>query len=310
MIAGGRSDRRSTLIAAASTVVFAVLAVLLVTNSPGWPAVKEAFFNREVFRESLEVIPEAFLLNIKIFLIAEVADPRRSRSCIAILRGLPGPVFFPLRALAVVYADFFRGVPTILVIYILGFGAPALQISGVPTDPLFWGIDGARARLLGLRVARSTAPGSSPCTRARRRLLARSGSRARRPCASSCSRRRCAGSIPRSSTTSSGSRRTPRSWRCSAPWRRSASRRSRWRRPSTTRRTSSTALLFVALTVPLARLTDWLVARDRRRQLAAGAALSDGAVAALGRGPAQVVRQARGAEGHRSRRSRRTTSSA
>ena len=31
-----------------------------------------------------------------------------------------------------------------------------------------------------------------------------------------------------------------------------------------------TALLFVALTVPMARLTDWLVARDRRRQLAAG----------------------------------------
>jgi polar amino acid transport system permease protein len=33
-----------------------------------------------------------------------------------------------------------------------------------------------------------------------------------------------------------------------------------------------TALLFILLTVPLARLTDWLVARDRRRQLAAGAA--------------------------------------
>ena len=31
-----------------------------------------------------------------------------------------------------------------------------------------------------------------------------------------------------------------------------------------------TALLFVLLTVPLARLTDWLVARDRRRLLAAG----------------------------------------
>ena len=29
-----------------------------------------------------------------------------------------------------------------------------------------------------------------------------------------------------------------------------------------------TALLFVLLTVPMARLTDWLVARDRRRQLA------------------------------------------
>ena len=56
------------------------------------------------------------------------------------LRSLPGPVFFPLRALAIVYADFFRGVPTILVIYILGLGVPGLQISGVPTSVVFWGI--------------------------------------------------------------------------------------------------------------------------------------------------------------------------
>ena len=34
----------------------------------------------------------------------------------------------------------------------------------------------------------------------------------------------------------------------------------------------ATALLFVLLTIPLARLTDWLVARDRRRQLATGGA--------------------------------------
>ena len=49
-------------------------------------------------------------------------------------------MFFPIRALAVVYVDLFRGVPTILVIYILGFGVPALALPGVPIDPLFWGI--------------------------------------------------------------------------------------------------------------------------------------------------------------------------
>jgi hypothetical protein len=31
-----------------------------------------------------------------------------------------------------------------------------------------------------------------------------------------------------------------------------------------------TALLFILATIPLARLTDWLVARDRRRQSAGG----------------------------------------
>ena len=32
------------------------------------------------------------------------------------------------------------------------------------------------------------------------------------------------------------------------------------------------AVLFVAITIPLARFTDWLVARDRRRRQAAGVA--------------------------------------
>ena len=56
----------------------------------------------------------------------------------AILRSLPGPVFFPVRTLAVVYVDFFRGVPTILVILMLGQGIPALQLSWLPTDQIFW----------------------------------------------------------------------------------------------------------------------------------------------------------------------------
>jgi polar amino acid transport system permease protein len=32
----------------------------------------------------------------------------------------------------------------------------------------------------------------------------------------------------------------------------------------------ATAVIFLALTIPMARFTDWLVARDRRRQLAGG----------------------------------------
>jgi polar amino acid transport system permease protein len=58
---------------------------------------------------------------------------------IAVLRSLPGPVFFPIRLLAIIYVDFFRGIPTILLIYILGFGVPGLQLSGVPTSEFFWG---------------------------------------------------------------------------------------------------------------------------------------------------------------------------
>ena len=76
---------------------------------------------------------------MKIFLIAEVFILIFAL-VLAVVRSLPGPVFFPLRALAIAYADFFRGVPTILVIALLGFGAPALAIEGVPTSTTFWGI--------------------------------------------------------------------------------------------------------------------------------------------------------------------------
>src|SRR4029450_11583335 len=84
-------------------------------------------------------IARAFLLNVKIFMISEVLILVFAL-LLAVIRSLPGPVFFPLRALGIAYADFFRGVPTILVIALLGFGAPALQLKGIPLSTTFWGI--------------------------------------------------------------------------------------------------------------------------------------------------------------------------
>ena len=110
-----------------------------VTRAAGWPEVKAAFFDWGNYRESFPAISRAFLLNVKIFLIAE-AFILVFALLLAVVRSLPGPVFFPLRALAIAYADFFRGVPTILVIAVLGFGAPALAVGGIPTSTTFWGI--------------------------------------------------------------------------------------------------------------------------------------------------------------------------
>ena len=97
--------------------MFVAAIVLLVVNSPGWSEVKEAFFNREIFRESLPGIASAFLTNVKIFCFAEVVILFTALG-VAVLRGLSGPVFFPLRLLAIVYSDFFRGIPTILLVYL------------------------------------------------------------------------------------------------------------------------------------------------------------------------------------------------
>jgi len=136
-ILGG--DARAVGVSLASTIFFFALLAFAITHAPGWPEVRQTFFDWHEFKSSFPEIARAFLLNVKIFSIAECFIVTLAL-LIAVLRSLPGPVFFPLRALAIAYADFFRGVPTILVIAILGFGAPALQLKHVPTSTTFWGI--------------------------------------------------------------------------------------------------------------------------------------------------------------------------
>ena len=119
-------------------VVFGGLAAALVL-SPGWDEFRSAFLSWEVFRASFPDIAHAFLLNVKIFCIAEPIILVLAL-VVAVVRGLPGPVFAPFRGLAIAYADVFRGVPTILVILMLGFGMPALGLSWIPTSETFWGI--------------------------------------------------------------------------------------------------------------------------------------------------------------------------
>jgi polar amino acid transport system permease protein len=132
---------RGVLIAVASTVVFFSVLILLIVNSPGWVEVRRQFFDWQQFVEALPEVADKFRLNVFAFLVAEVFILILAL-VLAVMRSLPGPVFFPIRALAVGYTDLFRGLPTILVIYILGFGAPALQLTGIPKSPLFWGIVG------------------------------------------------------------------------------------------------------------------------------------------------------------------------
>ena len=127
------------LIALASTTVSFTVLIVVVTQSPGWPEVKQTFFNWGQFKSSFGEIAHAFLLNMKIFMISE-AFILVLGLFLAVIRSLRGPVFFPLRALAIAYADFFRGIPTILVISILALGAPALGLSWVPKDVVVWGI--------------------------------------------------------------------------------------------------------------------------------------------------------------------------
>ncbi|MFN0153510.1 MAG: amino acid ABC transporter permease [Gaiella sp.] len=133
-------DARAVAIATFSTIAFVVAVLLIVTNGPGWPKFKAYFFDWEIYGASFGEIAHVFVfVNLKIALIAE-AIVLATALLLAALRTLPGPVFFPVRGLAVGYADLFRGLPTILVILMLGQGMPALGISWMPTSQLLWAI--------------------------------------------------------------------------------------------------------------------------------------------------------------------------
>ena len=130
---------RSTLIALVSTLVVLGGLAFAITRSPNWPDVQEAFFSSTWFAYSLPKVVEAFGTNVALFVIAEVLILPFAL-VLAILRGLPGPVFFPLRLLSTLYVDFFRAVPGLLIIALLGFGIPALDLPGVPGDEFFWAV--------------------------------------------------------------------------------------------------------------------------------------------------------------------------
>jgi polar amino acid transport system permease protein len=75
---------------------------------------------------------------VKLFVIVEAAVLVVGLA-LAVLRTSRAPAFFPLRLLTTVYVDIFRGIPTILLVYLVGFGIPALQLTGLPTDPVVLG---------------------------------------------------------------------------------------------------------------------------------------------------------------------------
>ena len=172
-------------------------------------------------------------------------------------------MFFPLRLMATVYVDVFRALPGILVIIVLGLGIPALRIEGVPTDEFFYAVvvltlvysayvsevyragiesvhpsQAAAARSLGLSqfqtmrhvvVPQADPPGDPAAAQRLHRAPEGHGAGVVHRC------RRDLPPVP-----------DPR------------------RRDVQLHPYVATALVFLVVTIPLARFTDWLIVRERR----------------------------------------------
>jgi len=264
----GAEGRRGALIATISTVLFFTALALLITHSPGWPEVRSTFFDWDEFKDSLPEVSRAFLLNVKMFCIAEVLILIFAL-VLAVMRSLPGPAALPLRILGIAYADFFRGVPTILVIAMLGFGAPALQLKSVPTSTTFWGIVSLVLIYTAYvsEVYRAGIESVHPSQAAAARSLGLTHFQALRTVVLPQAVRRV---IPPLLNDFIGLQKDTALVGFLGSI--EAFKQSQIDAAATFNYTAFTAaaLLFVALTIPLARFTDWLVARDRRRRQATG----------------------------------------
>ncbi len=140
--------RRSTTISAIATVLVLGGLTLLLVTAPGWPDFRESFLSWSAFKNSFPSVLRGFWLDIQMFVAVE-AIVLVFGLAIALCRVSQASWLYPLRLVSTVYTDVFRGIPTILLIYLVGFGVPALQGSdpnhnvilglSLPTDPVILG---------------------------------------------------------------------------------------------------------------------------------------------------------------------------
>lgn len=119
--------RRSVVVSVVSTLVVIAVVWLGVVNTPGWAAVQQSFFDPQTAVDTFPAVLLGLWLNIRILFFSAIGVAVLG-TLLAVVRGLRNPVFFPLRMLATAYTDLFRGLPLIIVLYLVGFGIPGLGI--------------------------------------------------------------------------------------------------------------------------------------------------------------------------------------
>jgi polar amino acid transport system permease protein len=257
---------KAVAIATTSTIVLLVVVMFIVVNSPGWARVQETFFDFEIVGERFDDILYYFRINVQLYLAAQVLV-LIGGLVVAVMRSLPGPVFFPIRMTAVIYIDIFRGLPSILVIFVIGFGIPALRLPGLGPDPfryalialtLIWSAYVAEVYRAGIESVH-------PSQNAAARSLGLSSGQSMRYVVLPQAVRRV---IPPLLNDSIGLLKDTALVAFLGIV--EAFRRAQIIQAAEFNYTPYliVAAVFLLLTIPMSRFVDWLVARDRKRQMA------------------------------------------
>jgi polar amino acid transport system permease protein len=255
--------RRAVLIALASTAATFGVLIALVVTAPGWPEVRRSFFSWRHLSESFPDTLDAFWTNVRVFVIAEVLILVVAL-LLALARSSRAPALFPVRVLSTVYVDVLRGIPVLLVLFLLGYGVPALRLGGLPRDPVFWA---TVALVLSYsayvsEVYRSGIDSVHESQRAAARSLGLTSAQAMRHVILPQAVRRV---VPPLLNDFIALQKETALVGVLGPV--EAARQAQIYSSSEFNFTSyvGAALIFLAFTIPLTRLTDWLLSRQRTR---------------------------------------------
>ena len=125
-------DKYLPTVISVTTVVAAILLVrAVVIRAEQWPRIKAQFFSVDAIIDVFPRVLAGFGVNMSVWAISLVVIAIWAL-VLAVFRSLTGPWFAPLKVFAVVYIDLLRGLPSLLLVLLFGFGVPALQIPGLP----------------------------------------------------------------------------------------------------------------------------------------------------------------------------------
>jgi len=133
-----QASRRSTTVAISSTLAVGSLLIFIVTGAKGFTAVQQSFFSWHYAVKSFPNVLSGIWLNLRVMLIAEFFVLIFGL-LLALARTSKSPVLYPVKLFATFYTDIFRGLPLLLVLLLVGFGIPGLQISWIPNSAVILG---------------------------------------------------------------------------------------------------------------------------------------------------------------------------